>query len=68
MGQETEYHEGNVMTLTITKNGGSHYLLLTPEMKRYLNVEENKDGSITLALKADKGKWGPFFGIGKPKV
>ncbi len=56
-----EYKEGNTHNEKFQKFGGSTYLLISPEMREYLSVEDNGE----IVIKFDKGKHGRFIGIGK---
>lgn len=54
---------GDVQTVQIRPIGNSTFLLITPDMREYLGITEKNE----LVLKFDKGKHGPFIGIGKAK-
>jgi hypothetical protein len=62
-----EIKEGMKWSETAMRVGGSYVVLLNPEIREYLGVSKDKDGDIKLVLKADKGRFGRFLGIGVDK-
>jgi hypothetical protein len=61
-GHVPEYSEGNVITEKLSKNGNSYYLLIPPDIIKYINLDPEKD---LLVVKFEKGKWGHYIGVGK---
>jgi len=51
----------------LIKNGNSFYLCIDKDMQEYLDIEKDKEGEFSILIKADKGKWGRFVGIGKDR-
>lgn len=59
------HKEGNIITADIKNNGGSLYLLISPDIAEYLGVTE-KD---SLAIKFEKSKkYGNYIGVGLDKT
>jgi hypothetical protein len=59
-----EYMEGSVLKTNIRKNAGSLYLLLTPEILKYLEVIEEDE--LVVKFECSK-RWGRYIGVGKNK-
>lgn len=56
--------EGSIMKTNIRKNAGSLYLLLTPELLKYLDLVESDE--VVVKFEYSK-KWGNYIGVGKDK-
>jgi len=61
-----EYREGDIFTVQLTRNGSSWYLLLPPDILKYLGVGAPEND--LLAVKFEKGKWGKYIGVGIKKA
>lgn len=59
-----EWLENEVRPAKFMIMGGTTYLCVTREMKDYLNIKDDELSKVRIAIKADKGKHGRFFGFG----
>lgn len=59
-----EILEGQLYPVELTKYGGSYFILINRDFLDYLGADPEK---TKLIVKADKGKWGRYLGIGKDK-
>jgi len=60
-----DYSEGNIISDKLLLIGNSYYLIITRDILKYLQLDPEKDSII---IKFEKGKWGPYIGIGKKKI
>jgi len=61
---KNEANEGTVFKGKVWKIGGSLLVTIPPSVAKYMGVEEGSP----VALKCEKGKYGPYIGIGKLQV
>lgn len=59
------YSEGDIISEKPIRIGNSYYILLSKDILEYLAYDPEKD---LLAVKFEKGRWGPFLGLGKKKT